>query len=330
MIARAAARVGPRFWRYIATEGWAGTTGKLYFQSEKVPTSILSTGQVGTNRDLLGSDGEFFGTDPLGLEVKIADGRGHRKTLDENGFCLMQHAWNHIDYYDNEKVINVYYPECEALVSEATGASRVVAFDHNLRAKQRKEAGDRLRGGNAVQEPLVTYGVHNDYTLTSAAQRIRQLARPPSKNDTQTKSLLNEAEVEGLLKKRWLFINVWRNVAETPVECFPLAACDAQSTAVEDLVVFEIRYADRTGENYFARYSDNQQWFYFPRMEKDETMLLKCWDSRGEDFMKFSGGEGPTVPATFSLHGSFEDLASPPEATDRESIEVRLVAFYDE
>ncbi|CAK9062675.1 unnamed protein product [Durusdinium trenchii] len=253
MIARAAARVGPRFWRYIATEGWAGTTGKLYFQSEKVPTSILSTGQVGTNRDLLGSDGEFFGTDPLGLEVKIADGRGHRKTLDENGFCLMQHtctrgddtpaglyhqnvaimttAWNHIDYYDNEKVINVYYPECEALVSEATGASRVVAFDHNLRAKQRKEAGDRLRGGNAVQEPLVTYGVHNDYTLTSAAQRIRQLARPASKNDTQTKSLLNEAEVEGLLKKRWLFINVWRNVAETPVECFPLAACDAQSTA---------------------------------------------------------------------------------------------------
>lgn len=150
MIARAAARVGPRFWRYIATEGWVRAfclrhcrhdtvvivfhivfillfprlarqesfTSKVRRPSnsqdnfgspvcttpfhdhisaellflEQVPTSILSTGQVGTNRDLLGSDGEFFGTDPLGLEVKIADGRGHRKTLDENGFCLMQHV----------------------------------------------------------------------------------------------------------------------------------------------------------------------------------------------------------------------------------------------
>ena len=67
------------------------TKGKLYFQSDKacdhkinrrscgprnfsspcgqVPRSILSTGKVGTNRDLLGSDGEFFGTDPIGLEA---------------------------------------------------------------------------------------------------------------------------------------------------------------------------------------------------------------------------------------------------------------------
>ncbi len=59
---------------------------------------------------------------------------------------------------------------------------------------------------------------------------------------------------ESLLKKRWVFVNVeisasklqfetcslgyfwsccqvWRNVAETPVECFPLAACDAKSLA---------------------------------------------------------------------------------------------------
>ncbi|CAE7909081.1 unnamed protein product, partial [Symbiodinium necroappetens] len=67
-----------------------------------------------------------------------------------------------------------------------------------------------------------------------------------------------------MLRKRWLFVNVWRNIADTPVESFPLAACDAQSTALDDLIVFEIRYADRTGENYFARYSQQQRWFYFP------------------------------------------------------------------
>lgn len=316
--------------RSLATE--VKTKGKLYFQSDKVPRSILSTGKVGTNRDLLGSDGEFFGTDPIGLEVDIKSGRDRAMSLDENGFCLLPHAWKHVDYYDNHQVIHSYYAECEALVQKATGATRAVAFDHNLRAKLRKEAGDRLRGGSAVQEPLVSYGVHNDYTLTSAAQRIRQLAQPASKNDTRGTgtSLLDPKEVEGLLKKRWVFINVWRNVAESPVESFPLAACDATSLALDDLIVFEIRYSDRVGENYFARYSDAQRWFYFPRMEKDEVMLLKCWDSRGVDFLQYSEADGPKepVPATFSLHGSFEDLASPEDAPDRESIEVRLVAFY--
>ncbi|CAJ1375038.1 unnamed protein product, partial [Effrenium voratum] len=299
------------------------TKGRLYFQSDKVPRSLVRTGLVGTNRDLLGSDGEFFGTDPVGLEVDIASGRGQDHTLDENGFCLLPHAWGHIDYYDNESVITRYYPECEALLRRVTGASRAVAFDHNLRAKQRKEAGDRLRGGSAVQQPLVTYGVHNDYTVTSSEQRIRQLAQSPNQNDTRRSSLVDPAEVEELLKKRWIFVNVWRNISEEPVQRNPLAACDAATCALDDLIVFEIRYADRIGENYFARYSEQQRWFYFPRMEKDEVMLLKCWDSRGAGFHN-----GP-APATFSLHGSFEDLAPPPDAPDRESIEVRLVAFFE-
>ena len=32
----------------------------------------------------------------------------------------------------------------------------------------------------------------------------------------------------------------------------PLALCDAQTVEPDDLVVFEIHYADRVGENYFA------------------------------------------------------------------------------
>lgn len=42
-------------------------------------------------------------------------------------------------------------PAClpEALVRRETGASRVIAFDHNLRAKQRKQAGRTLRGTGA-------------------------------------------------------------------------------------------------------------------------------------------------------------------------------------
>jgi len=309
------------------------TRGLLYYQSDKVPRSVRSTGLVGTNRDLLGSDGEFFGVDPVPVEVEIHDGREKGFTLDSNGFCLHRHDWRHVNYYDNDAVVQTYYSECEALVRSVSGASKVVAFDHNLRAKERKQAGDSLEGGNAVQEPLITYGVHNDYTMTSAPQRVRQLSRPPNKNDTRQcppgESLIPPTDVEALLQGRYVFINVWRNITDRPVERFPLAACDAQSVSVDDLVVFEIRYADRVGENYFVGQSGNSakhRWYYFPRMTKDEVMLLKCWDSRGRDF---SEGAASSAPATFSLHSAFDDFATLPSAPDRESIEVRTVAFFD-
>ena len=51
-----------------------------------------------------------------------------------------------------------------------------------------------ITGGQQVQGPAHT--VHGDYTLTSAPERLRQLSKPPGKNDTlrsiigDTKSLL--------------------------------------------------------------------------------------------------------------------------------------------
>ena len=78
--------------------------------------------------------------------------------MDENGFCLVDHAWEHVDYYDNEAILGTYYSECDALIQRHTGASRVLAFDHNLRSRARKAAADILKGegANAVQEPLIT------------------------------------------------------------------------------------------------------------------------------------------------------------------------------
>ena len=49
-----------------------------------------------------------------------------RFSLDENGFCRVDHAWRHVDYYDNHAILREYYPECERLVRQETGASRVL------------------------------------------------------------------------------------------------------------------------------------------------------------------------------------------------------------
>ncbi len=80
----------------------------------------------------------------------------------------------------------------------------------------------------------------------------------------------------------------------------------------------DLRYPDRTGETYAVTYHPNQRWYYFPKMQPDEAVLIRCFDSAR------SGA------ARFSAHGSFDDPQTPPGAPPRESIEVRTLVFFFE
>jgi hypothetical protein len=183
----------------------------------------------------------------------------------------------------------------EQLVKEITGAVRVHVFDHNVRCRPMAK-----RGENGAREPVKF--AHNDYTLKSGPQRVRELL---------------PAEAENLLKQRFVEINVWRPI-RGPVEESPLAVCDATSMALQDFVATDLKYRDRTGEVYSVAFNPNHRWFYFPRMERDEVLLLKCYDS-AEDGR-----------ARFTAHTGIDDPTSPPDATPRESIEVRTLAFFDQ
>ncbi len=173
------------------------------------------------------------------------------------GFILTHQNSAVKNFYDDGEVRSVYYPEVERLVKEATGAARVLVFDHNVR--RGTSAGPAEKG---VREP-VKYA-HNDYTVKSGPQRVRDL--------------LPADEAEALLKNRFAVINVWRPI-RGPVEETPLAVCDARSIAPQDLVPTDLRYPDRTGEVYSLAFNPAHRWFYFPRMRADEVMLLKCYDS---------------------------------------------------
>jgi len=108
--------------------------------------------------------------------------------------------------------------------------------------------------------------------------------------------------------------------------------CDAASVRPEHLVVFEIHYAERIGENYFAKHHDGHRWYFYPGMTRDEALLIKQWDSAGR--LARTKGAQPdadaavSAPCTFSFHSAFEDPATPPDAPERWSIEVRCVALY--
>lgn len=66
--------------------------------------------------------------------VPIYDGRAIASeiSLGREGFALLDYQTAVRDFYDDEEVLQVYYPEAEQFVKEQTGAVRVVVFDHCL------------------------------------------------------------------------------------------------------------------------------------------------------------------------------------------------------
>ena len=318
--------------------------GSFRYLKPSVEHSLYRNGKVYTRRDVDGSDDAFIGVDLESRDMPVHDARRleagpARRTLRDNGFEMLPRplADPDLDFFDHAQVVRGYYPQCVEIVREASGASIAAAFDHNVRSASGKKSKRRIEGGQQVQGPA--HLVHGDYTLTSAPQRLRDLTKPPAINDTyrtalaEGETLLDGDAVErAIADGRFAIINVWRNIAAAPVATHPLALCDAASVRPQDLVVFEIHYSDRIGENYFAKHADEHQWYFYPGLTRDEALLIKQWDSDGE-LARSKGANADAVnrqaPCTFSFHSAFEDPTTPEDAPDRWSIEVRCVALYD-
>ncbi len=215
-------------------------------------------------------------------------------TLDTQGFELHTRPTAVRNFYDEDEVLDVYYPEVRELLTEVTGASKVHIFDHTIRVE---DAGK----GEAQLLRAPVRRVHNDYTERSGPQRVLDL--------------IDEAEAEQWLSNRYAIINVWRSIG-APVQTTPLAIVDARSIAADDLIPTDLVYSDRVGEIYFVAHSPAHRWHYFPDMNRDEAMLFKSYDSAQDG------------RARFTPHTAFEHPNVPAGAPSRESIEVRaLVSF---
>ena len=215
--------------------------------------------------------------------------------LESHGFEFVDHPTKMTDFFNPEQLANVYYPEVETLIKQRTGASRVLIFDHTLRS-----GNQATREEKWVREPVLS--VHNDYTEWSGPQRVRDL-------------LPNEADE--LLKRRIAIVQVWRAINK-PIESNPLAICEAKTLSAGDLIASERRYPDRIGETYQVAHNAEHRWFYFPRMNRDEALVFKVFDSSTDG------------RARFTAHTSFEDPDTPIQAEPRESIEMRTIAFFDD
>jgi len=227
--------------------------------------------------------------------VSLEDGRPIRDNFTFDGACfeLADHPTQVRDFFDRDALPAAYYPEMERLIAKRSGARRVHVFDHTLRSSD-----DDARAERKIREPVKS--AHNDYTEWSGPQRVRDILPD---------------EAEALISRRFAIIQVWRAINQ-PIESNPLALVDARSVAASDLLAAERRYPHRVGETYQLMYNPEHRWLYLPRMNRDEALVFKVYDSAKDG------------RARFTPHTSFEDPSTPPGAPPRQSIEVRTLAFF--
>jgi hypothetical protein len=215
-------------------------------------------------------------------------------SLDREGFLLVRHRTAVVNFDDDAEVRRVYYPEIEILVKQHSGARRVVVFNHQLRRGRQPPM-------TAKKNLMPLHVVHNDETAKHGRERLFECLPD---------------EATELSIRRFTAINVWRPI-RGPVQESPLAVCDGRSIAPADCVMRQ--FHDQNGQVrwwYLFRYNPAHRWYYFPCLQQEEALLLKCYDSC-ED--------GRTQ---FAAHTAFHDPTSPADAPARESLEVRTLALF--
>ena len=230
-------------------------------------------------------------------EMRVLNGRPLRGSfnMDTHGFVFAGHVTRVNDFTIETGRKNVYDAEVQALIKLHSGASDVLVFDHTLRVSD-----ETLQ--KAMDARPAVKGVHNDYTETSAPRRLREI--------------VGDAEAERRFTKRWAIIQVWRPI-RGDVMMDPLGICDGRSIPRKGFIRVERRYKDRTGEVYHIAHNPAHEWFWFPRMTRNEALVFKVFDS------------DERVPSRFTAHSAFDDPATPANAPSRESIETRCFAFFE-
>ena len=240
------------------------------------------------------------------VPVVIKDARGleDKLTLNTHSFQLVKWktALSTRDFYENEnKIHQVYYKEMEDVLKKYTGASYVHIFHHQLRnaeqTTQTKESGDNCKIHKYAGR------IHLDYH-GECAKNIFKDMRPQIPKECRS--------------GRFLFINIWRNISDEPVGNDHMAMCDETSLVYPDDVI-AADYFDKLFPVQHYRLLDfnsaKHRWYYYPKMQKDEVLLFKQWDS------------DTTQKGRMCFHTSFFNDKAPP-CPARQSIEIRTVIFF--
>ncbi|KAK3990389.1 hypothetical protein QBC44DRAFT_239286 [Cladorrhinum sp. PSN332] len=265
--------------------------------SQPTPVYVGST-QVTNERPML----------PVPITVTDVTGRESDFTLDTHGFQFHTHktSIDKDDFLDNDDRIikTAYYRECEDLLRAITGATTTKAFDHKVRDGP---ASWHSISSNNTQSRGPLHRAHVDQSYDGAEIRLRQ--NFPSDGG-------RHRQAEELVKRRWQIINIWRPLSNAITQS-PLALADATTVPDADLLPAGIIYT-KTGhrnESWTVKHGPGHKWYFKYRQTPEEITLIKCFDSDTRQ------------TARRTPHCAVEDPDEPP-GKSRQSVEVRLLAFY--
>ena len=241
-----------------------------------------------------------------GREMWIADARSLTTDLDREGFVIVPHVstvadWDAIQV--DPEVDQLYVDEMTELLLQVTGASKGCLL-----------GAGKKRFGESATEKLAP--------LSNAKP-----ARYPHADNTD----MSAAMLAGLFEQfvddvdlsrysRWAMYNMWRAVTPPPQD-FPLAVCDARSTAPDDEVTVtaltvELGSQHITHDTTGYVYNPDHRWHYYRDMTPDEVLVFKAHDTDTSRSVR--------VP-----HTVFTDPSCPPGTPTRASVETRALALFD-
>ncbi len=230
-------------------------------------------------------------------EVTIEDARPLAQRgaldLDTTGFVITRHRSALGDFHDDVGIRRTYYPEIESVITRLTGADRVVFLGHQVRTENPKSFNDAY-----------ARFIHNDYGVG----RTRELSE----------AALAAQGVALEVGRRWEYAwyNTWQPV-DREVQKNPLTLIDATSVAEADLVEYLYTGFGVPSRSTMATFNPAHRFYYFPRMQTDEVIVIKQLDSRS--------GRATQCP-----HTSFDDATSAPDALGRRNVEVRMICAFAE
>ena len=221
-------------------------------------------------------------------------------SLDRNGFTLADAETAVADLHDQDAVRSRFYGECSRLVRRLTGCTGTRVVQHQYRNGY---------GGLPAGHPR---------------------GHRPTANGSQGSYGGTHADISPYAENRWdefvegrhcAMFNVWRSTdLERDIEVMPLAICDMQTVALDDMVAADAwaqTDPPRKLVSYRLAYNPAQRWYYFPRMTPKETLVFKQYDTRQE---------APSLRTTY--HGAIADPTTPDDAPLRQTIEVRVLALF--
>ena len=215
--------------------------------------------------------------------------------IEMGGFELLSHKSAVKDFFDDNEVSQIYYPEMTKLVKDKTKADEVHIVSHISRNEAQVESGER-KGAHRL--------VHNDFT-------------PNFKNTLEP--LLQETNSN---PSKIMVFNLWRRFDKDGVDA-PFAVCDSRTVSEKELIptdlhnYLEDQEDSLTVEIFQSSHSDKHEWNYYPKMNRDEVLMFKTYDSTLNPFM-------PT------LHSAFDDISfEGKEVSPRMSLEVRAICFFN-